>query len=162
RDLGKKLFQELIGLLACWVECRQHNPGLTFDRVGPWGASEFRMTHEPAGDVSRHIALGHHANPAISSIGDDLANLLLSVEQTIASHLVKLWKSFGLDSKSLIFGEVPMQYVEFYRSHSIEVPFEHLDGFVVTTYVDEQPAPRKARLVLNARRRKKVSRSIAF
>jgi len=44
-----------------------------------------------------------------------------------------------------------VQDVELDRRHRVEVALEHFDRLVVAAHVYEQPAPRKAGLVLNAR-----------
>src|SRR6185503_6870945 len=91
------------------------------------------------------------------SVSDDFASLLLSVVQTVAAHFVKTRITFTFDSKSLIVRQMPVEHVELDRSHRVEVSLEHLDRLKMTSYVDKQPPPRKARFVLYAYRWNEVS-----
>src|SRR5215813_6103555 len=107
------------------------------------------MTHEPTGTVPGNIELRHYANATLARVSDDLAHLVLSVEETIGTEGVKPGKFLALDAKALILCEVPMQDVQLYGRHRVEVPLEYVHRLEVTADVDEQAAPGKARLIVD-------------
>src|SRR5215471_704149 len=99
--------------------------------------------------MAGHVELRHHPNPALCRISNDLARLFLGVEEPIRPHLMQLGKFFALDSKSLVFGQVPVKDIELDRRHGVKIPFEHFHGLVVTRYVNQETTPLKAWLILN-------------
>ena len=84
-----------------------------------------------------NIKFRHDPNAAVTSIGDDLAHLVLRVEETIGAKCVEFGKLLTLDAKALVLCQVPVKDVQLYCRHSIQIPFEYFHRLVVPANVDE-------------------------
>src|SRR5262245_38599741 len=107
--------------------------------------------------MTRHVEFWHDADSAHPGVFDDLAHLRLCVVIPVRTKLVKLRKLFTLDSEALVFGDVQMQDVELDRGHSVQVALDYLHRLPMPPDVNQQPAPRETRPVLNAHRRDEVT-----
>src|SRR6266403_1384538 len=85
-----------------------------------------------------------NANTTVVCVGDQLANLVLRVVQTIRAHLVQPGKALALDSKALVVGEMKVENIHLHRRHSVNVALEHIEWNEVASNVNEQAAPGKA------------------
>jgi hypothetical protein len=97
--------------------------------------------------VTRHVKLRHHADAALSRVSDNLASLILGIEQTIGTQLMELRKLFALDPKTLVLSQMPVKHIELDGRHAIEVPLQNLHRLIMAAYVDQQAAPSEARLI---------------
>src|ERR1043166_1540825 len=104
--------------------------------------------------MTGHIELRNDANSAFGRISNNLARLILCVEEPVRTHLLQLGKLLTLDPKSLVLSQVPVKHVELHRRHGVKVSLEHFHGLIVTRDIDQKTAPWKARLILNLYRRK--------
>ena len=84
-----------------------------------------------------NIKLRHYANAAVTRVGDDLAHLVLCIEETIGAERVEFGKLLALDAKALVLCQMPVKDVQLYCRHGIEVPFENFHRLVVTSNVDQ-------------------------
>src|SRR5678815_1622518 len=107
------------------------------------------MSHQPTGAMTGNIKLRNYTDPTLSCIFNNLSRLFLCVEQTVGTHLMQLRKLFTLDTKALVFSKVPMKHIEFHGGHRIEISFQHFGWLVVSSDVNQQPAPTKPWLILN-------------
>src|SRR5215831_9249243 len=99
--------------------------------------------------MAGHIELRHHPNPTLRRISNDLAGLILGVEEPVRSQLMQLGKFLALDSKSLVLGQVPVKDIQLDRRHGVKIPLEHFHGLVVTRHINQETTPLKAWLILN-------------
>ena len=113
------------------------------------------MTDEPARAVTGYVKLGHDANAAIARVRDDLFDLFLRVVVAVGAELVQLRKLLALDAEALVFREVPVKDVHLHGRHRVEIALEHLHRLEVTRDVDHQPAPWKARPIVDLNAGKK-------
>jgi hypothetical protein len=81
--------------------------------------------------VARDIEFGNHANTSILRIRDHFANLFLRVIKAVGTELLQLGKPLALDAEALVVGEMPMEDVQLYRGHAVEIAQDHLDGHPV-------------------------------
>ena len=107
-----------------------------------------------------NIKLRHYSNAPIASVGNDLAHLVLRIEETIGAERVQFGKLPALDAKALVLCQVPVKNVQLYCRHGIEVPFENLHRLVVPANIDEQASPWKTRLILDLDSRQIISVAI--
>jgi hypothetical protein len=96
-----------------------------------------------------HVELRHHANATFGGIGNDLARLILRIEEPVRTHLMQLGKFLAFNPEALVFGEVPVKHIELDRGHRIQIPLEHLYRLVVTRDINQKTAPGKAWLILD-------------
>src|SRR5229473_2500861 len=88
-----------------------------------------------------------NANTTVVCVGNQLANLVLRVVQTIRAHLVQSGKALALDSKTLVVREMKVENIHLHRRHSIDVALKHVEWNEVASNVNEQAAPGKPRLI---------------
>src|ERR1700682_5043889 len=99
RHLAQKSVKKLVGLLARRIERRLKNSCATLNLVRAGGTADLRITDLPACAVTGNIKLGHYANAALTSKGNDLAHLVLRVEETIGTQRMESGKSLALHAK---------------------------------------------------------------
>src|SRR5216684_5957090 len=97
--------------------------------------------------MARGVEFWKNPNAAVVCIGNQLANLVLRVVQTIRAHLVQPGKALALDSKALVVREMKVENIHLYRRHSVNVALEHVEWNEVASNVNEQAAPGKPRLI---------------
>src|SRR6476646_9424570 len=107
------------------------------------------MSNEPASAVSRDIKFGYDANATLTSVLDNFFRLLLRIKLTIRAHLMQLRKLLTFNPKPLVLRQMPMEDVELHSRHCIEISLQDLWRFVMSTNVNQQTTPAKARLVLH-------------
>src|ERR1051326_561006 len=110
--------------------------------------------------MAGHIELRNNANAPFSRISDNLARLILRVEEAIGSHLMQLGEPLALDPKSLVFSQMPVKDIELDRGHCVKVSLEHFHGLVVARHINQKTAPWQSRVILNLSRRQIKSISI--
>ena len=120
------------------------------DLIRPGSAGELWISNQPRSAVTRNVELRHNAYATIAGVVEECPNLCLRVVQALRALFVKFRKLFALDAKSFIVGQMPMQHVEFYGCHSIEVALQYIKWNEMTADIDQQTAPWEARLILNA------------
>ena len=96
-----------------------------------------------------HIELGNHADSAVPRILNHAANLRLRVVEPIGTPLLQKRKHLALGAESLVLRKMPMKNIQLDRFHPIQIAFNYRDGHEVSAGIDHQPAPWKARLVIN-------------
>ena len=117
--LTNKIVQKLISALLSWVHCGIENAPFSFDLIWPRRARQFGITHEPGSAMPRHIKLWHDANAAFLCISDQIPDFVLGVEQPIRAHLMQFRKFLTFNPEALIFGKMPVQYVQLHCGHSV-------------------------------------------
>src|SRR5260370_39727699 len=85
----------------------------------------------------------------VEGIGNNLADLVLRVEETIGSQCLELGKFSALDAETLILCQGPVKDVQLYCRHRIEITFEDFPPFVVAADIHEQASPWAPRLNLH-------------
>ena len=121
--LAEESVEELVDLLARWVERGFKDSGPSFYTIRPRRTSQLRVADEPTRRVARHVELGHDAYAALARVGDYLARLRLRVEEAVGAEACETRKFFALDAEALIFREVPVKDVELDGGHRVEVAF---------------------------------------
>src|SRR5262249_558068 len=91
--------------------------------IGPRSAGQIRICGEPAGGVARHVKLRHHADATVARVGDDVPDLLLRVVPPAGRHLLQFGKALAFYAKALIVRKMPVQNVELYGFHGVEIAF---------------------------------------
>ena len=99
--------------------------------------------------MAGHVELRHHADAAIMRVRDEVANLILGIKHAIGPRLRQLGKSLAFDAESLVIRKMPVEDIHLHRSHSVDVALEHVDGNEMAAHIDQQAAPREARLVID-------------
>src|SRR5258708_305696 len=143
--LGDELVEKFVGCLLCRI---RH--GIDAARIdGIWTpiAGELGIAYKPGAAVARGVEFRKNANTAVVCVGNQLANLVLRVVQTIRAHLVQPGKALALDSKALVVREMKVDNIHLYRRHSVKVALEHVEWNEVASNVNEQAAPGKPRLI---------------
>src|SRR5882757_7106171 len=107
------------------------------------------MANKPGGAVAGHVEFGDDANAAVAGVGDEVANFVLGVVQTVGALGVELGEFFAFGAEALIFGEVPVEDVHFHGFEAVEIALEDIEGDEVAGYVDHQAAPGETRFVLD-------------
>src|SRR5437868_3788538 len=81
--LTEKRVKKLVCRFACGIErgLKDSRAALNFVRAGR--AAELWISNQPARAVAGNIKFGHYSNAAIASVSNDLAHLVLSVEETV-------------------------------------------------------------------------------
>ena len=87
--------------------------------------------------MSWNIKLRHYPNTTITSVVNDLAHLVLRVEETIGAEGVESGKLLALDTKTLVLRQMPVKDVQLHCCHRIEIPFEDFHRLVVAANIDE-------------------------
>ena len=108
-----------------------------------------------------HIKLRIHANPAITGIHNDVANLILSVELSVRASSLQLRKHLALDPESLIFRDMPVQHIQLHSLHAIDVLPDNGRRHKMPSGIDHQTAPWEPRSVIDHHRsNRKTLRSV--
>src|SRR5882762_6749059 len=107
------------------------------------------MADKPGGAVAGHVEFGDDANAAIAGVGDEVANFVLRVVETVGAQGVELGELFAFGAEALIFGEVPVEDVHFHSFQAVDIALEDIEGDEVAGYVDHEAAPRETRFVLD-------------
>ena len=136
-------------MFVAWVHGRIEDPPLAFDLIGTGRARQFRIAHKPGRAVPRHVELRIHANATLARILDQVANLILRIKKPVRTHFVQLGKLFTLHPETLVFREMPVENVHFYRFHSVQVALNDIQRNEVASGIDHQSAPGKSRRVMN-------------
>ena len=154
--IGKKLghfadefIEKMVSMLFCWIHgWIKHSP-FALNSIRPGRAGQVGIADKPGGTVARHIEFGSHANASIARVGDHIAHFALRVIQPVGAHLVQLGKFFALDAEALVFRQMPVKNIELHRRHAIKVALDDVERHEVAASVDHQPAPRKARFIVD-------------
>src|SRR3954463_7656295 len=95
--------EKLVCLIARGVERGLKDSCAALNLVRAGGAAELRVSYQPARAMAGNIKLGHNPNAAVARVSNDLAHLVLGVEETVRSERMKLGKLLALDAKALVF-----------------------------------------------------------
>ena len=142
--------EKLVGLLVSGIHRRIHHAPFFFDLERSRRTGDFGIPHKPGAAVAGHIKFRNDANSAIARVRNQLANFVLRVIRSARPHAMQLRQFLGLGAKSLIVRDMPVKDVHLHRFHSVQVPLEHFHGRKVPARIDQQAAPAKSRLVLDA------------
>ncbi len=153
RHFAEELVEKLVGFFTSGIESRIEDAPFPFDFVGARAAGKFRIADKPGRAVAGHVEFGNHADAAVAGILDQVVNFVLRVVETVGTHLMELRKFLALDAETLIFGEVPVEDVHLHGFEAVDVSFEHIERDEMARGIDHQPAPGKARLIVDGDRR---------
>ena len=91
-----------------------------------------------------------------------LGDLLLRVVEAVRALFLQKRIDLAFDRETLVIGEVPVEDIELYRFHAVEVALDYWDRLEMAAGIDHQAAPGKARFIINrGGRRGKTLRSNA-
>src|SRR5208283_4259622 len=115
----------------------------------PGSAGQVGISQNPRTAMARDVELGKHADASIMRVGEEVANLVLRIVHAVRTHPCQLRKLLAFDAEALIIRKMPVQHIHLYRSQAVDVAFEHVERDEVAADIDEQAAPRKARLIFD-------------
>ena len=141
--LAEEAGDEAVGLFARGVEGIRSNAELAADGCGRGAAGEFRIGYLPCGAVAGHLELRYDADAAVARVLDDLARILLGVEEVVGAEAGEFGIELALDAEALIFGEVPVEDVELDGGHAVEGALDDVHRLEVAATVDHEAAPGK-------------------
>ena len=143
-------FQEVVKFGTRGVHDRGGNsPGTqNLNRAGC--RSELGIGGEPALGVPRYVELRHYADAAVTGVFDNSADFPLGVEKAVRAELVKPGRDIRFHAEALIVGQVPVEDVELYRGHTVEITADDVEGHEVAGGVEQKSAPREAGLIGDA------------
>ena len=147
RHLLKKRVEQGVGAFLGGVEGHVGGAPALVHHVGRVAGGQLGVSGLPGNGVAGHVEFRHHPNAPGGGVAQHLTHLGLGV--VLPAHLVQAGQGLGFHPKPLIVGQVPVQHVELHGSHAIEVALDDGHGHKVPGRVNQQPPPRKARLVLN-------------
>ena len=113
-----------------------------------------------------HLDLRDDRHKAILSIADDLTDLILRIEATVATAITFDTPStdlsqagilLDLNTPALVFGEVPVELIDLEQGDDIDVLLHLIDREEVTAYIDHHTAILEGRLIRNANCRDRPS-----
>src|SRR5579863_2957117 len=122
--LSNESIEEFISALSRGIHHRVEDAEFALDFEGAGRAGEIGISHKPCAGMSRHIELGNYADAASARVGNNFAGLLLGIEKPIGSQLSELGKCPALHAETLVFTQMPVENVEFYRGHPVECAFD--------------------------------------
>ena len=102
RHFGDEPVEKAIGLLASGIEGGREDAEAALDRIGPRRAGIPGIPDEPRGRVARHVELRHYPDAPVAGVGDDLANLLLGIKETVGALALETGKAAALHPESLV------------------------------------------------------------
>ncbi len=144
--------EKRVRCFARGIDRRIKDAPLALDLIRAGRAGEFGISREPTRGVARHIELGNDPYSTHASVLDQVADFRLGIKLSVCGELLKPGKFFALDPEALIVGEMPVQNVELYRLHGVNVALEHVHRNEVPRHVDQQATPGKARTIFNRHR----------
>ena len=112
--------------------------------------------------MTGHLNLGDDGDKAILCIADDLTNLILRVEATIATaipfgtprtDLRQTWILLNLNTPALVFGQVPVELINLEEGDNINVFLHLFDREEVTANIYHHATIFEGWLILNANSR---------
>ena len=158
RHFGNEIVEEFVSLLVGGIHRGIGDAPLLPDLVRAGPAGQFGIANEPCGAVAGHVELGDYANAAIAGIGNQVANFILGVIEAVGALLLQFRKFVAFDAEPLIVGKVPVEDVDLYGFHSVQITFQHRQRNEMARDIDHQATPRETRLILdaNGRRRKSI------
>ena len=136
--------EEFVGGVACGIDGGIVDAKLAADGVGAGATGKVGIADEPGAGVSGHVELGDDADATGVGVGDDVADLILGVEEAVGAESGEAGKELAFDAEALVLGEVPVEDVELDGSHSVEIALDDFDGDEVAAGVDVEPAPTEA------------------
>ena len=81
-----KCVEKLVGFLAGRIHGGIEDAPLAFDFIRSRPAGQLGIADEPGRAVARHIEFRNHADAALTSVSDQVADFALRVVQAIRSH----------------------------------------------------------------------------
>src|ERR1700680_980830 len=133
--LRDESIEKFIGAFARRIHHRIEDAELAFDVERAGRAGEIGIPDEPCTGVSRDVELGHDADAAVARIGNNVAGLLLSIEESVGAQPREFRERSTLDAKTLVFTEMPVEYVKLNGGHPVETASDNFDRHEVGSRV---------------------------
>jgi hypothetical protein len=162
RHLRQKPVDEHIGRFARGIDGGVADAELAANLIGPGSAGQFRVGDQPGCAMSGHLELRHHADAARPCVSHNLPRVLLGVEEPVGAFGGECGIELALHAEALVFGQVPVEYVELHGGHAIQGVLQNVHGLEVPSAVDHQAAPAESRRVMNGDSRDKVTAALGL
>ena len=167
-DFIKHILDELEGrLLTSAIDIIFDTPDITYDILTTIGeAGKLRVRGDSTHTVTWHLDLRDDRHKAILSIADDLTDLILRIEATIAAaisfdtpstDLGKAGILLDLDTPALVIGKVPVKLIDLEHRDDIDVLLHLIYREEVAAYIDHHTAILEGRLIRNTNGRDRPS-----
>ena len=164
----KHILDELEGrLLTSAIDIIFDTPDITHDILTTIGeAGKLRVRGDSTHTVTWHLDLRDDRHKAILSIADDLTDLILRIEATIAAaisfdtpstDLGKAGILLDLDTPALVIGKVPVKLIDLEHRDDINVLLHLIYREEVAAYIDHHTAILEGRLIRNTNGRDRPS-----
>ncbi len=139
--LANECVQKLVGFLPGGIHGGIENAPLALDLIRSRPAGQFGIAHKPGGRVPRHIEFRNDANAALARIRDHAADFILGVVKPIRTHALQLGEFLALNPETLIFREMPVEYVQLHRRHAIQISLQDVERDKVAADINHQSTP---------------------
>ena len=147
-------------LLTSTIDIIFDTPDITYDILTTvWEAGELRVRGNSTHAMTWHLDLWDNRHEAILRIADDLTDLILRIEATVATaitfdtpstDLCKAGILLDLNTPSLVLGKVPVELIDLEHGDDIDVLLHLINREEVTAYIDHHTAILEGRLIRNA------------
>src|SRR5262245_15888962 len=97
--LGEESLEEFVDLFTRGIEGWKKYAHSPLDLIRPRSAAEFRMAHQPARYMARHIEFGNYANSALAGVCDHFSDLVLSVIEAVRPQFGEIRIPAAFDPK---------------------------------------------------------------
>ena len=159
-DFVEYILDELKGrLLTSAIDIIFDTPNITYDILTTIGeAGKLRVRGDSTHTVTWHLDLRDDRHKAILRIADDLADLILRIEATVATaisfdtpstDLSQAGILLDLNTPALVLGEVPVELIDLKHRDDINVLLHLVYREEVAAYIDHHTAILKGRLIRN-------------
>ena len=167
-DFVEYILDELKGrLLTSAIDIIFDTPNITYDILTTVGeAGKLRVRGDSTHTMTWHLDLRDDRHKAILSIADDLTDLILRIEATIAAaitfdtpstDLSKAGILLDLNTPALVLSEVPMELIDLEHGDDIDVLLHLVYREEVAAYIDHHTAILESRLIRNTNGRDRPS-----
>ena len=167
-DFVEYILDELKGrLLTSAIDIIFDTPNITYDILTTVGeAGKLRVRGDSTHTVTWHLNLRDDRHKAILGIADDLTDLILRIEATIAtaisfdtpsSDLSKAGILLDLNTPALVLCEVPVELIDLEHRDDIDVLLHLIYREEVAAYIDHHTAILEGRLIRNTNGRDRPS-----
>ena len=156
----KHILDELEGrLLTSAIDIIFDTPDITHDILTTIGeAGKLRIRGDSTHTMTWHLDLRDDRHKAILSIADDLTDLILRIEATIAAAITfdtpstdlgKAGILLDLNTPALVIGKVPMKLIDLEHGDDINVLLHLIYRKEVAAYINHHTAILEGRLIRN-------------
>ena len=167
-DFVEYILDELKGrLLTSAIDIIFDTPNITYDILTTVGeAGKLRVRGDSTHTVTWHLNLRDDRHKAILSIADDLADLILRIEATVATaisfdtpstDLGQAGILLDLNTPALVLCEVPVELIDLEHGDDIDVLLHLVYREEVAAYIDHHTAILEGRLIRNTNGRDRPS-----